>query len=461
METQSNSQLYDCIVVGLGAHGSAAIAHLAKRHLKVLGIEQFTDIHSFGSSHGKSRIIRQAYFEDPRYVPLLRRSFQLWRDLEKEYNNNNINNNNNDTKEHNTKLLHITGGLMIGAPTSPVIQGTLHSVRTHSLPHEMLTAMEINQRYPVFTPSEHEIGIYETEAGYLIPEQCNLAHQYVARNNGAELHFNEAMISWEEKLLINNNNSQSQSNSDDLSSSTTTTNNNSNNTVLVSTTAGTYLARKLVLAVGPWAPEVYGDSIPVNVKLHVERRVLYWFDPVNSDSDGNDSISNSVSRGRQKEQFKDIPVYIWDLNQNGKTTEIEDGVTSITTSTTSSSEEVLYTSPSTISREVFPEEIEAMRGLLQGRIPFLAGGKLLEYCTSADVATYLLNFAAITICPGYLQISNNPEQVKYPKPGVPCGLSVFSEQVQVPKSGVRQDLYIRLRRRFLAPLLTLKLVFYY
>ena len=134
----------DVIVIGLGGHGSAAAAHLSARGVRVIGIEQFSPAHSKGSSHGHSRIIRQAYFEDPRYVPLLKRSFELWRQLQ---------------KDSGTPLLHMTGGLMIGDPSTSVIRGTLASVRKHNLQHKILTSAQIHHMYPVFNPRPNEIGV--------------------------------------------------------------------------------------------------------------------------------------------------------------------------------------------------------------------------------------------------------------------------------------------------------------
>src|SRR6187200_1546231 len=111
---------FDVIVVGLGGMGSAAAAHLSARGKRVLGIEQFQPAHDQGSSHGRSRVIRLAYFEHPAYVPLLRRAYELWRRLE---------------SATGRRLLEITGGLMIGAPDSEVVSGSLRSAREHQLEH--------------------------------------------------------------------------------------------------------------------------------------------------------------------------------------------------------------------------------------------------------------------------------------------------------------------------------------
>src|SRR5688572_15940898 len=118
------SDHFDAIVIGLGGMGSAACYHLARRGVRVLGIEQFAIPHSRGSSHGLSRMIRSAYYEHPHYVPLLRRAFQLWRQIEGEALN---------------QVLHITGGLYMGPRDGDLIEGSLASSRKHNLPHELYT----------------------------------------------------------------------------------------------------------------------------------------------------------------------------------------------------------------------------------------------------------------------------------------------------------------------------------
>ena len=132
--------------------GSAAAAHAASRGKRVLGIEQFQPAHDQGSSHGRSRVIRLAYFEDPAYVPLLRRSYELWRRLE---------------EQTGRKLLQITGGLMIGAPDSEVVSGSLRSAREHHLDHEMLDAKQLRRRFPAFTPAPGTVALFENEAGVI------------------------------------------------------------------------------------------------------------------------------------------------------------------------------------------------------------------------------------------------------------------------------------------------------
>lgn len=233
--------------------GSAAAAHLASRGQRVLGLEQFQPAHDRGSSHGRSRVIRLAYFEHPAYVPLLRRAYELWRRLE------------TDTGR---RLLQVTGGLMIGAPDSEVVSGSLRSALEHGLPHDVLNAAEIHRRFPPFTPGQGMVGFYESEAGSLFPEEAIRAHLDVAVDHGAHVHFDEPVDDWRVT---------------------------SSGTVEVTTPRGRYEAGRVVLAPGAWAPQSF--KLPA-LPLTVEPQVLYWFEP---------------SGGVAPFAPDRFPIYIWDL----------------------------------------------------------------------------------------------------------------------------------------------------
>lgn len=233
--------------------GSAAAAHAAARGQRVLGLEQFQPGHTQGSSHGRSRVIRLAYFEHPAYVPLLRRAYELWRTLE------------SDTGR---RLLQMTGGLMIGAPDSEVVSGSLRSAREHHLDHELLDAAEIHRRFPPFTPRQGIVAFYEKEAGSLFPEESNTAHLEVAARHGARLHFEEPVEDW--RILPSG-------------------------AVEVRTTRDRYECGRLILAPGAWAGSLFKiDWLP----LEVEPQVLYWFDPTGG------AAPFAPDR---------FPIYIWDL----------------------------------------------------------------------------------------------------------------------------------------------------
>jgi sarcosine oxidase len=228
---------YDVVVVGLGAMGAAAVDHLSQTGLRVLGIEQFQSPHALGSSHGETRIIRQAYFEDPRYVPLLQRAYTLWEDLE---------------RRSGEVLLHLQGGLMLGPASGELIQGTLNSVRTHHLPHSYLTGSELQQHDLWRVPGDYA-GVYEDRAGYLLPEKCIAAQLHQAAAHGASLWQNTRVEQWEP-----------------LPTDSTS------GPLVLQTSQGEVRTHKLILTTGAWMPETYPRSAP---ELTVTRQSLFWFEP--------------------------------------------------------------------------------------------------------------------------------------------------------------------------------------
>src|SRR5439155_861256 len=148
---------YDVIVAGLGAMGSAVAFHLAQNGRRVLGLDRFAPPHSLGSSHGQTRIIREAYFEHPLYVPLVQRAYELWEQL---------------ARAAGAELFLQTGGLMIGRPDGALFQGAKRSAETHRLRHEILTAAQLRRRFPALRPEADMLGIWEPRAGILYPERC-------------------------------------------------------------------------------------------------------------------------------------------------------------------------------------------------------------------------------------------------------------------------------------------------
>src|SRR5437870_1359663 len=167
---------YDVAVIGAGAMGSAAVYHLSKTGKKVLVIDQYIPPHNLGSSHGQSRIIREAYFESPVYVPLVQEAYKLWYQLE---------------KESNKKLLVKTGGLVLGTQDSKVVQGALLSAKTYDLPYEYFNSNEIKKRFPGFNPINDTVGIYERNAGILFPEECIKTNLELTKNSNVTFLFGE------------------------------------------------------------------------------------------------------------------------------------------------------------------------------------------------------------------------------------------------------------------------------
>jgi sarcosine oxidase len=226
----------DVIVVGLGAMGSAALYHLAHRGVRVAGFDRFTPPHALGSTHGLSRIIREAYYEHPHYVPLVQRAYELWADLERQ-------------SAH--RLFHQTGGLMIGQSNGVLVTGALRSAREHGLDHENLSAADVRRRFPGFAIPSEMSAFYESRAGILDPEACVAAHLRLAVAAGAEMFVNEPVQEWSF----------------------------SGGRVRVLTTRGEYDAARLALCAGAWTPALLDND---SISLYVERQVMHWFTPRNA-----------------------------------------------------------------------------------------------------------------------------------------------------------------------------------
>jgi sarcosine oxidase len=224
---------WDAIVTGLGAMGSAAVRELARRGLRVLGLDRYAPPHAHGSTHGRTRIIREAYFEHPAYVPLVQRAEQLWSALEREVDE---------------RLFVQTGGLMIGPERGTLVTGARTSAEQHRLPYELLTETEVQGRFPALAPAADAVALHEPRAGVLFPEACVRGLLSCAARAGAELRRGEAMLSWRVEGGV----------------------------VRVATAMDEHVADRLVLALGPWLPEfLNGAQIP----LTVERQMQHWFAP--------------------------------------------------------------------------------------------------------------------------------------------------------------------------------------
>ena len=224
---------YDAIVIGIGGMGSAALFHLARRGARVVGLEQFDLLHARGSSHGVNRIIRLAYAEHPFYVPLLRRSYQLWRDLE---------------RVAGEPLLIVTGGLDIGRPDSAVVTGSLRSCAVHDLAHEYLDAAAINARFPGYELPRDFVGVLQPDGGFVLAERAMVAHVEGALAAGAEIRAREPVERWAVGPAG----------------------------VELQTPHETYRARHLVITAGAWASELIPSLRAVAVP---ERQVLLFTQP--------------------------------------------------------------------------------------------------------------------------------------------------------------------------------------
>lgn len=251
---------FETIVVGLGAMGSAALYQLAKKGRKALGIDLLSPPHNMGSSHGGTRITRQAIGEGEQYTPLSLRSYELFRELER------------ITGE---SLLTITGGLIISSDADnkskihvpEFFENTLAAARKYNIRHEMLDAGEIRKRFPQFNVKDNEFAYYEYEAGYLRPEEIITASLKVAQAQGASVHTNEKLIDFAEESSC----------------------------VKVRTDKATYMAENLILTVGPWLPQILCDLGSV---FKVYRQTVFWFD---------------VEEAIKQFSPPNFPIFIWQI----------------------------------------------------------------------------------------------------------------------------------------------------
>jgi monomeric sarcosine oxidase len=232
-----SENIYDVVVMGLGGVGSAACYALAKRGVKVLGIDQYHPPHPFGSSHGDTRIIRKSYFEHPSYVPLLKSAYSLWEEIE---------------SRSQSQLYFPTGLLEIGPGEGVVLSGIGKSATEYQLPIERWTMQEAQQRFPGIEGDPRWQAIFEKDAGYLLVEKCVATYLDQAEKLGASLRYGEKVIRWR---------SDSQG-------------------VQVQTSSATIHSKKLVLSAGPWAQQALAIY---QLPLKVLRKHMYWYRSGTSD----------------------------------------------------------------------------------------------------------------------------------------------------------------------------------
>ena len=223
------SPAYDVIVAGLGAMGSATAWQLARRGLRVLGLDRWHPPHAMGSSTGETRIIREAYFESPFYVPMVRRAYHLWTALE---------------VATGEKLLTRTGGLSVGPRDGPLVSGAIASAEVHGVPFEVLDPASIRDRFPL-QPHDGVTGVWDPGAGVLRPEECIRTLLSQAGHFGATLRYDEPVLRWEATP----------------------------DQVVVTTGSGRYTAARLVLASGAWLGQLQGGA---QVPLTVARQIMLW-----------------------------------------------------------------------------------------------------------------------------------------------------------------------------------------
>ncbi len=223
---------YDAIVLGTGGVGSAALYHFARQGLRVVGLDRFPTAHQFGSSHGQTRLIRQAYFEHSDYVPMLKRAYALWEDL---------------SERCGQKLYQEVGVLQVGPTNGRILPGVLASAKLHNLEVDELTAKDIGTRFPGFACPDSLSGVFERRAGFLFVEDCIKAHTAAALQAGAVLQTGEQVRRWSA----------------------------SPNHVKVETDRDTYTASHLVITAGSWTADFLSN---LGINFEVVRKSLYWFE---------------------------------------------------------------------------------------------------------------------------------------------------------------------------------------
>jgi sarcosine oxidase len=224
---------FDVVVCGLGVMGSATLRELSRRGLRVLGIDRFAPGHDRGSSHGATRVIRLDYFEHPSYVPLLRRAYELWHELE---------------QSSDQKCIHITGIVEIGAPDGMLINGVLASIRQHTLRHELLNADDLMRRYPAFRLPPQYQAVVQPDGGFLAAEPSIHAMLALAEEAGAKIRSGETIRAIEPSPAG----------------------------VRIVTDHGHIDAGSAVIAVGPWIKSILPE---LKAPLRVTRQAMAWISP--------------------------------------------------------------------------------------------------------------------------------------------------------------------------------------
>jgi sarcosine oxidase len=324
---------FDTIVCGLGAMGSAAAYQLAKRGNKVLGLDRLSPPHANGSSHGESRIIRQAIGEGEEYVPLVLRSYELWREIEEATGN---------------KLLTITGGLTLESQKSEAVMHgrrdfldqAIRCAEKFHIRHEILETADIKKRYPQFAVTD-ERGYFEYATGFLRPELCIEAQLYLARKHGAVVQTHETVISVETR---------------------------GDAEVTIRTNRGVYSAEKVIITAGPW---IGGFLPPAYAHLFkVYRQVMYWFD-IREDC-------------RAMFAPPGFPIFIWIFAKGGEFGFYGFPTLDGQTIKIATEQFTALTDPDHVPRAVSLEEEQSMyKGYVQSRLPGIS-----DRCRTATSCLY-------------------------------------------------------------------------
>ncbi|WP_421990432.1 N-methyl-L-tryptophan oxidase [Roseococcus sp.] len=313
----------DVVVIGLGAFGSATLYQLAKRGVKAIGIDRFHPPHTLGSTHGESRITRMAVGEGAAYAPLVIRSHEIWRELE---------------REGGGDLFSQVGGLILSGRESTTrhhgrddfVSSSIAVAERFAIRHEVLNAAEIGHRFPQFGLRGDERGYYEPEAGWVSPEQTVATQLRLAERRGARLRLGETVLECRQN----------------------------GESVRVVTDKGVVEAGRCVMTAGAWMP---GLVPPLRPLARVQRQALHWYAPANPADYGGDRF----------------PIFIWIHGPSeadsfyGFPASAQDGGVKVATETYARDDD-----PDTVDREVAAEDSRSMyeahvKGRLLGVTPRL------------------------------------------------------------------------------------------
>src|SRR5688500_10784929 len=307
---------YDVAVIGLGAMGSAVSWRLARLGARIAAFDRLAPPHTSGSSHGRTRIIREAYYEHPLYVPLVRRAYDLWGELE---------------RETGQQLWIKTGGLMVGPESGPLVRGALQSALAHDIEHELLDAAELTRRFPAYVTRRESVAVLEKRAGMLFPERCIEAQIERARAVGAELQLNEEVQQGV----------------------------GSSGGITVTSGVGNSAGDRVVIAAGPWLPRLL-SGMGTQLPLEIERQLSHWFQP--------------EKPGDGKYDAERCPVALWEMPDGDVFATLPDQGEGVKCGMHHAG---AATSPEAVNRVVSQGENAVARELLETMMPG-AGGRLLD-----------------------------------------------------------------------------------
>jgi sarcosine oxidase len=310
----------DIVVIGLGAVGSAALYQAAKLGVRAIGIDRFHPPHDLGSSHGESRITRQAIGEGQEYVPLVLRSHQIWGELE---------------AASGRDLFTRNGALILQSPyvvgdhhgSASFLADTIATAKAHDIAHEVLSTAEIAARFPQFHLPQEEVGYFEPGAGFVRPETCVRTQLESALKMGCGIHTGETVLKLEA----------------------------STDSVLVSTDRDKYSAGHVIIAAGPWIGSLLPQAIAR--QLLVYRQVMTWF---------------AIERNHERYTPQQFPVFIWITGNQPCDMfygfpALDDPPRAIKTATERYDIEV---HPDEVNRTVADGEVETLyRGYIANRLP--------------------------------------------------------------------------------------------